>query len=207
MKQETKRNYINMLEAAARAGAESAREALSSLLDRDIVLSGISVESRSIVNLPETIGGSDTEVVAILMELTEEMPGNILLVIYFDRAEEFARELTASEVNLAEMDEMTMSALGETGNIMLNSFLTATAELTGQSLFPLPPLVSKGPCAAVMDYIMIRYDEFGSDCVLMKIGYSDRDQGIHTHILFFPLPETAEKLAAAAGSRAENGVA
>lgn len=193
--------YISMLEKAARAGASRARDALSSILDREITLANVEASVMPLKNIPGILGDVESEVVAILMELTPEHPGNILLIIYFDSARNIAEHLVSLyAVSAEEAAELSDSALEETGNMMLTSFLNAVAETTGIPLEPLPPLISRGPCAAIMDYILITYDQFGDNCVFIKTDFSDYAQSMRANILFLPYPETSDKLADAATS-------
>lgn len=191
--------YVKMLLAAANAGADRARYALSKIMDREVEMSGVEAMMKPLQEMPEVLGDVESEVVAILMELTPDAPGNILLLIYFDSAMNIAEQLLSTHCSSdEEISELTSSALEETGNMMMSSFLSAIAEQTGIPLEPLPPLISQGPCGAVMDYIIVSYDQYGEDCVFIKTDFSDYAQSLKAFILFLPFPETAERLMSAA---------
>lgn len=185
-----------VIDVGAMLGADNARAALSTFLGREIPSGETTVELKSIMEMPELLGGMETEVATVLMEIEGDMPGNILLILYFESAGALVRQTTKDLEHGGGNDEMAVSALKEIGNILLSSFVNSFIDVSGLSMELSPPCFSRGPCGAVLDCLMSAYEQMGGRCLFIQTGFHDLESFIKAHILFLPYPSAMERFEA-----------
>ncbi len=92
---------------------------------------------------------------AILFLLGTEETKNILELLMLPRPED-----------LTQIDEMTSSAIGEIGNIMCSSYISALSNFTGLNIHSLPPKITVDMLTAIVSESSLMVTE-GSDFVIL----------------------------------------
>jgi chemotaxis protein CheC len=105
--------------------AENASAALSALIRQKVVVKTVEVRSVAIADLPLLVGLPNQQVVGLLMELSGDVFGEILLVYPKQSAMNMADFLSKRALgSTTVLDELDRSALKESGNIIAGAFLT-----------------------------------------------------------------------------------
>lgn len=129
---------------------------LNSLVNQSFTLTDVQIRYLSFENLHmEYMDRPEEETVAIYLRISDDLPGRALLVMKFPEALSLVDLLLGMETGTtAVLDDLTMSALAETGNIVLTSFLNAVAQLTHREIRPSPPAVIVDMLATVLQVMV-----------------------------------------------------
>lgn len=125
---------------------------LNALVQKSFSLAGVEVRHLPFEHLHmEYLDQPEAETVAIYLRISDDLPGHAILILNFPEALCLADLLLGECVGTtAVLDEMTISALAETGNIVLSSFLNAVAQLTHRAIRPSPPAVVVDMLATIL---------------------------------------------------------
>jgi chemotaxis protein CheC len=120
----------------AMAGAgDAVALALSEISGASVRASDLAVSMLPLVDLTSLGGAPDDEVVALFLTYGGTDSGQILLVYDVAQAHALADQMLWNPPGTTtELDEMALSALTESGNILGSHFLTAIANYTGVKL-------------------------------------------------------------------------
>lgn len=183
-----------ILDVCAMMGAAGAGEALSKLLDREIVMGDTSARIASPAEIQDALGGPDSEVAMVMMEMTGDVEGEILLVFPIESAAVVVSRTSRQNFDAyGENTELAMSSLEETGNILLSSFTGALSDISGLEIELSPPCISVGPCGATLDYVIISHERHGGKCLNINTGFFDLDNFVTGHIFLLADPEQLAK--------------
>ncbi|CAA9464454.1 MAG: Chemotaxis protein CheC -- inhibitor of MCP methylation [uncultured Solirubrobacteraceae bacterium] len=125
---------LDALRELANIGSGTASTALSGMLGRPVDISVPVVQALPFAEAVEAVGPVEQEVTGILLGIVGDLNGAVLLVI------DPAGAATLCTMLGVEADsEWGLSALGEIGNIVGASYLTALSAMTGLEMEPTPP--------------------------------------------------------------------
>lgn len=174
---------LDALREVFNIGSGNAATALSWLLNKKVDMGVPHIE---IVQLQDIVGSDlDHEVIAVLVKVIGEAPGNILYV--FDK--KVAVEI--AEILIEDYDvfsEMGMSTMGEIGNIIASSYMNAIVSFTGLKMIPSVPAVTYDMFNAILPSTFIesgQYDEYILDIETLFKG----DNGCNVIGNFYYIPE------------------
>ena len=141
---------LDALREAANIGSGNAATALSNLLGRPIGLSVPDAKALPLADAVDELGDPESFVTGVVIVVGGDLDALVLLV--FTPAEAAALcELLGVE---AESD-WGISALGEVGNILGCSYITALGGLTGMSILPSPPETASDMLGAIVSTALV----------------------------------------------------
>lgn len=174
---------LDALREVFNIGSGNAATSLSWLLNKKVDMGVPHIE---IVQLQDVVGSDlDHEVIAVLVKVIGEAPGNILYV--FDK--KVAVEI--AEILIEDYDvfsEMGMSTMGEIGNIIASSYMNAIVSFTDLKMIPSVPAVTYDMFNAILPSTFIesgQYDEYILDIETLFKG----DNGCNVIGNFYYIPE------------------
>ena len=116
---------LDALKEIAHIGTGHAATALSQMVRHQINLKVPNANIMELDNLTKILSLSE-EIIAIQMNILGDVTGKIFIIFSYDSAHKLANMLLQRETeNLDDFDELTRSALAETGNILAGSYLNA----------------------------------------------------------------------------------
>jgi chemotaxis protein CheC len=133
---------LDALREVGNIGAGTAATALSTMIGAPVAMEVPRAEVLPVERIPEEVGGGDAVAVAVLLGVTGEAPGHMLLTMGLASARAIVAVLLGCPAGDPEdpgFDEMELSALQEVGNILTSAYLGAMSALTGLRLEPTPP--------------------------------------------------------------------
>ena len=92
------------------------------------------------------------------------------------------------------LDELSISTMGEMGNVMGAYFLSALGDTTGVSLMPSPPTVMMDMAGAVIDAAVADIMADSDDILVVETRFGTTNQQIHGIFLVLPNPKLKEVL-------------
>ncbi|WP_368504073.1 chemotaxis protein CheC [Alkalihalophilus sp. As8PL] len=185
--------HLDILKEIGNIGAGHAATSLSTLLKRKIDMNVPNVRVVSLQELPEQIGGADTEVVAIFLRIEGDAPGSMFYLSEVQQAEKLIQSLTGNDdfqLSKPPFDQIGLSALQEVGNILAGSYLSSLADFTNLNLQPTVPGLSIDMVGAILNYGLVALSAAGDhalviDTHISEVGQTQEQTAGH----FFLLPD------------------
>ncbi len=176
---------IQILEKISKIGAKQASQALSTLVGKDITIDIVKVDITSPEKIPEVIGNPEMLVSSIFLSVVGDIPGNIILIFPQDNALTLVDFLTGQN-NVHILDEMRRSALKETGNIIVGSFLSALSNYLGRNLIESVPDIASDMLGSTIDWLLIKFSQKTDKVVCLNINLttSGSDSPIECFLFF-----------------------
>jgi chemotaxis protein CheC len=140
---------LDALRELANIGSGTASTALSGMLGRSVDISVPKAQALPIAEAVEAAGDPDAEVTGIVLGITGEMGGTVLLLVPPRDADALCRLL-----GVEPDDEFALSALGEIGNIVGTSYINALASMTGMEIEPTPPATATDMLGAIVESVL-----------------------------------------------------
>jgi chemotaxis protein CheC len=161
---------------AISGAAVAAARALSELACAQVSVNRTQIEVLPLRDLPFVGGSPGDDVVALFLTFGGGDDGDIMLVYDIDQARSLADQmLMAPRGTTIEFDELALSAIAESGNIIGSHFLTAIASLTGTELeisTPTPLIDTRG---AVLSIPATRVANSGDTFLAIQSEYFCQD--------------------------------
>jgi len=140
--------------------------------------------------------------VGITLQVLGDARGSILLLFPQESAHRLLCNLIGDQGKVLIMNEVTISALKEVGNILASAYLSALGSMLHKTLIPSVPLLAYDMAGAVVDYVLIDLSKSSDLAMLVEtdfIGESSSDLAIKGHFFLIPDPSTLDMFLDAAG--------
>ena len=184
-------NNLDVFKEIGNIGAGNAASALAALLNKRITMS---VPDASVVpfrDITEMLSGPETLIAGILVDISGELNGYILLMLGMQDAMGMvsralcqpARDTAAPGFELTELERDT---LVEIANILVGSFLSAISSFTGLQVRPSVPQISIDMLGAVISIATIEYGMIGDSVLFLKTQFNDLEGEISGHFFLIP---------------------
>jgi chemotaxis protein CheC len=149
---------LAVFEKMSHIGAKNASDALSQLIAREVEVKALAVRALPVEKLTDVIGHPNESVTTVVMDVTGQVAGNIMLIFSKQSAINVAdllakRELGATD-GLAQLD---ISAIKEAGNIITGAFLTAISNYIKINMLETVPEISTDMLKATMDFVLTKF--------------------------------------------------
>jgi chemotaxis protein CheC len=149
---------IEALEKMAGAGAKDASESLSKLIDQQVDVKTLAVRAIPIEKITEVVASPEEIVTTVIMEVSGEVNGNILLIYPQQSAINVADFLAKRPLGATtKLDELDKSAIKESGNIIAGSFLSAISNYLSINMVESIPDVATDMLKATIDFVLTQF--------------------------------------------------
>lgn len=172
----------------ARRGAESAGEALSRFVRRDIHVDVRKVELAPVERIPEQLGSSDRLAVGLLSRVTGDVEGNAALL--YDRADalRLVRLLGSRDASLTVegFGALERSMLEETANIVITSFMNSLTAHLDRRCVPNAPVYLLDLAGAIMSVILMENAALSDHALLLLTAFHCEGEDLGAVFAFLP---------------------
>lgn len=187
-------NECDALRELGNIGAAHAATVLSQMLNAQV---DMSVPEIMVVDISDAHRYIENEVgVLVVFQIQGEMKNGGYLLIHFQIAS--ARRLTECMLGLPEsvqeFSEPDRSTVMELGNIMVSSFLDATANLLGIMMIPSPPELTIDMPHAVFQSLLAMDGLDINEVVLFRTELTSEEHRIHSNLMLLPNPPMLEEM-------------
>lgn len=183
---------IDALKEIGNIGLGNAATAMSQILGKGIHISVPKVNFISLEDVFERID-EETVVYAVVARVLGEAPGNILFVLDTCTMMKIAKMLVGKQ-NGEDLNEIGYSALGEMGNIIFATYMSAIGQVTNLKLFPSVPAVAKDMLTAILSTTFIESGQFNDYVLDIETGFSQENEDLRGDFYFIPSPGSLEKI-------------
>ncbi|MDR0652662.1 MAG: chemotaxis protein CheC [Synergistaceae bacterium] len=195
--------HLDAIREIGNIGAGNAATALSELLGCPVEIDIPKAELVSIYELDTYYGDPDSSYTAVFASSDGEDPFNFMLLVKENVVGKLVSILVAKQFGM-QMDvasmgpEMTDSALGEIGNIILGSFLNSVNGLLGVTSGITTPSVTHDMLAAILSVVSAMFGQYGDIALVTKsnlnVGADGQTDSLDASILLACEPQALEIL-------------
>ncbi|SEG00046.1 chemotaxis protein CheC [Caloramator fervidus] len=183
---------LDALREIGNIGAGNAATALSQLINKKVDMSVPQVDILLFNDMLTRIGNEEDLVIAVLLKVFGDAPGNILFVMKPDSARIIADEMLEgfSEIN----EDLYYSVYQELGNILGNSYLNALSKFTGLNLIGSVPYVVEDMLAAILSTSFIDAEQYSDYVLAIDTKFTQDDKESGGYFFFIPKPGSLEAI-------------
>lgn len=136
---------LDALREMSNIGSGNAATALAAMLGRPVDLDVPAARVLGLADAVDAAGPPENDVAAVVIPVFGDLFANVVMLFTPDGADDLAGLL-----GVAGDPEMTLSALGEIGNILGSSYIGAIGSMCGLDLEPEPPTALRDMLGAVV---------------------------------------------------------
>jgi chemotaxis protein CheC len=196
---------LDALKEVGTVGAGNAATSLSKMLGKRVNITVPTAQVIPIEKVPELLGSPEDLVTAAIFEIDDDVNGAILLMFTMEEAKKLAAGLTSKPIEeIKIMDEFSVSALKEMGNVTTGAYLNSLAAITNLRITHSIPNYASDMLMSIMDGILIRLSLEAEDAVVVETEFEIEDNKIHGYIMFVPDPEGLETILKTLGLSGKN---
>ncbi|MBQ6441003.1 MAG: chemotaxis protein CheC [Lachnospiraceae bacterium] len=186
--------YFDVLKEIGNIGAGNATTAIANMLGLKIDMKVPNVALLTFQELTTAICPEEEVVVAIFLEVTEDIDGSMMFIMQRESARYLVNILMMKQGEESlEFDEMEQSALKEIGNIIAGSYLNALSTLTNLKIAPSIPYLSIDMAASILSVPAIMFGKYGDNALMISTEFGD-DVKIDGHFILLPEPDSYDKI-------------
>lgn len=193
---------FDVLTEIGNIGAGNATTALSQLINTRIDMRVPQVKLLSFAELAEIIGGAETLVAGILLNLEGDIDGSMLFVLERNDAKMMVQQLTGfGEPGETEFTDLDKSALQEVGNIISGAYLSAISSMTNMTISVSVPSLAFDMAGAILSVPAIEFGKMGDTALLIESQFKDLDVDISGYFILIPTMESYARILKSLGLR------
>ena len=181
---------LDALKEIGNIGAGNAATALSKMVGKRVNMEVPLVRILPLKDVPEWLGGPEKEVVGVYLSVFGALAGHILFVMTIDDALKIMRillgDMAPSRDQILSMDELASSAMGEIGNILSSSYLSALADFTGLHLNHSVPAIAVDMAGAIVDAVLIEISQHSDYALLIETVFVEEEDRITGYFMLIP---------------------
>ena len=194
---------FDVLRELGNIGAGNATTALSSMLNTKVDMNVPKVDLLSFEELHEIMGGAETIVVGILVTLDEDIDGMMMFMMKTKSAFGLVDILFGRSVGTtpedAELDEMSLSALKELGNIISGAYISSLSTLTKLTINQSIPYLSIDMAGAILSVPAIEFGKLGDKALLIESQFMEDDNDVTGYFILTPTLDSYNKILTSLG--------
>lgn len=189
---------LDALREVGNIGAGNAATALSQMIQKRIDMTVPQVDILPIDRVISKIGSEEDMVVAVILRVFGDAPGNVMFLLTMDSSYRLI-EMLMGQVPSGELNELQVSALQEIGNILTGAYLNSIVKLTGMMMISSVPAVSLDMLYPLMTTAFVESGQYDEYMMSIEARFSEGDRDINGYFFYIPKPGSLEKLIQALG--------
>lgn len=161
---------LDIMREVGSIGTGNAATAISSLLQTDVRITLPSVKILGFNEATQFLGDPEEPVAAVLVQMSGDIKGIMLFLLKLDFINAVTETMLDRKItDYSELDEMSISAFTEVGNIIISSYVNALSGLSGMEISLSVPAVSINMLGGVLSVPMIEFG-YETDKIMMITG-------------------------------------
>lgn len=191
---------LSVISEIGNVGAGNAATALSEILADRIMMSVPELRLIDVSSMTTLLGGPETEVVGILVNMTDDVEGMLLFLLNKQFICKLIKVLLDKEISdFDEISEMDMSAITEIGNILAGSYINAMSAMTSLNIWLSPPQVAIDMVGAILSYPAAQFGAMGDKLLFIEEDFLSGEETIKSHLLIMPDLKSLNKILTSLG--------
>ena len=197
--------YFDVLKELGNIGAGNATTALAQLINCKVDMKVPQVRLLNFNELGALLGGEETILVSIYLQVEGDVEGSMMFVLSEDSALHLVNKLMSGMLGVPEkpieechFGEMECSAMKEVGNIITGAYLNSLSSLTNMKIFPSVPQLGIDMAGAILSVPAAEFGVMGDNILLIQTQFSD-DIELDGYFILIPDVESYERILSALG--------
>ncbi len=191
---------LDVLKEIGNIGAGNAATSLADMLMTPIDISVPVVRILDYEEATERLGGPETMIVGLMIQLEGDFQGMIMFLLEKEFAAMTLNTLIGTEINsFSELDEVALSAFKELANIMAASYVNAIASMTGMRIDLTVPDLCIDMLGAILSVPAIHYANISDKIILIEGEFNGESAKTANHVLLLPDVDSLKKTMTALG--------
>lgn len=187
--------HLDVLKEIGNIGTGNAATSLSTMLQKPVNISVPTINVLDYVEVTNRLGGPETMVVGIMLTITGEVSGMMMFLLEKDFAHSVVNDLLGGCFQgFNEIDELSMSAINEIGNIMAASYVNAIAQLTGLTIDISVPAMAVDMVGAIMSVPAIYFADISDKVIFIQDELNGNLENMTSHILLIPTTDSLQRI-------------
>jgi chemotaxis protein CheC len=187
--------HIDVLKEIGNIGAGNAATSLAQILNQKIDMVTPKVRILDIAEADKALGGPETPVVAILVELYGDIRGIMMFVV----GESFAKSLMSGllgeeKPDCLHLSDMENSAFSEIGNIMIGSYTAAIASLSNLEIKISVPAVTADMVGSLLTVPAAEMGSLSDKIIFIEDDFVNSGNTITANMMLIPSLQSLSKL-------------
>lgn len=197
---------LDALKEVGTIGAGRAATALADLIAKKVEINVPQVNITPLENISNLFTKRESLFFVMDMEITGDLSGRIFLLFSPDDAKLLASNLLGKpkeEIDLK--DELLISSLKETANILCGSYIAALADMTKLNILITSPSLAVDMVGAILDFIFIQIAQYSEEVLIVKTDVMVSGTNLEGLFLFFPSTDSLQKIFESLGLTEQGG--
>ncbi len=186
---------LDVLREIGNIGTGNAATSLSSMLQKSVNISVPTINILEYQQVTDLLGGPENMIVGILFTLRGDVKGMMMFLLEQEFTHTVLNALLGQELtDFSQIDEMSMSALQEIGNIMAASYVNAIAQLTSLTIDISVPSTCIDMAGAILSVPAICFGNISDHIILIQDSFNSDSDNLVSHILLIPEVDSLDKI-------------
>ncbi len=187
--------HIDVLREIGNIGAGNAATSLAKLLDRQVDMKTPVVRIMDIGDVDKAMGGPETPMVAILVEVLGDIHGIMMFVVGQQFTANLLHFLLGDEpVDCMNLTEMQSSALSEIGNIMIGAYVSAISSLAGLNIGISVPAVTADMIGSLLTVPAAEMGSVSDKIIFVEDDFRNEEGIITANMMLIPTIDSLDTL-------------
>ena len=187
--------HLDVLREIGNIGTGNAATSLASMLQKPVNISVPTINVLDYEKVAEELGGPETMIVGIMLTISGEVNGMMMFLLEKDFAHAIVNDLLGGCFNgFHELDELSISALKEIGNIMAASYVNAIAQLTGLTIEISVPSMTVDMAGAILSVPAIYFADISEKVIFIQDEFNGDAENMTSHILLIPTADSLQRI-------------
>lgn len=156
---------ISALREVVNIGVGNAVTSLSKMISKEIKIEVPGLKVELIEKVPNVAGGPDTIVSGVIMHVTGDVHGYIMMMLPQEATETICKTIT-TEKDVDIMSPLNQSLIEEVGNILAGSYVSSLSNFLGLDIKLSPPMQTFDMLGAIIDHILIEMSQKAEHALL-----------------------------------------
>lgn len=188
---------LDVIKEMGNIGAGNAVTALSKMLNKRVEMTVPKIKILDFKEIPEILGDPELLIVGILLQMSGDMTGSIMFILNIEASCTMVDVLMGrpeGTKNGYDFDEIEISALKETGNILAGSYLSALSTLLNLDISPSTPELCVDMAGAILSVPAVAFGNYGEKALYIENRFTDGKSIIEGEFFLIPDVESYEIL-------------
>lgn len=179
---------MDVLKEVGNIGAGNAATALAKMINKKVDMTVPKVNVLDFQQVPDMLGGAEAQVVGIFFKIEGDLEGTIMFLLSVESATTLI-DLLMPGMARDTIDEFTVSALQEIGNILSGSYISSLSTLTGLRINISVPSLAIDMAGAILSVPAIQFGMVGDKILIIENDFIESYENKSVQGYFFLIPD------------------
>jgi len=179
---------MDVLKEIGNIGAGNAATALAKMINKKVDMTVPKVNVLNFQEVPDMLGGAEAQVCGIFFKIEGDLEGSIMFLLSVESATTLI-DLLMPGMAREEIDEFTVSALQEIGNILAGSYISSLSTLTNLKIHISVPSMAIDMAGAILSVPAIQFGMMGDKILIIENDFIESYENKSVQGYFFLIPD------------------